>query len=95
MSCKPVARAEGVALMSKDRLDFACLPDDAEEVAGIIASQWRRFAGWINTGPFFEHLPPTLKRDETIAQIAKSTVIEMVTSLSGTPVFPVDLQLVT
>lgn len=95
MSCKPVARAEGVALVSKGRLDFDCLPDDAEEVAGIIASRWRRFAGWISTGTFFEHLPAALKRDETVAQIARSTVIDMVTALSGTPVVPVDLQLVT
>jgi len=94
MSCKPAARAEGIALTSREPLDFDCLPDDVGEVTGIIASHWRRFAGWSNTGTFFEYLPPALKRDETVAQIARSTVIETVTDLSGALVVPVDLQLV-
>lgn len=94
MSCEPAKGLEGIALTSKESLDFDCLPDDVERVAAIVATHWRHFAGWISTGPYFEHLPPALRCDETVAQIARSTVIEMVTSLSGTPVFPVHLRLV-
>lgn len=94
MSCEPAARAEEIALTSRGRLDFDCLPDDAEEVVALVASRWRRFAGWINTGTFFEYLPPALKRDETVAQVARATVIETVTGLRGAPVVPVDLRLV-
>jgi len=94
MSCQPAGRAEGIALTSRERLDFDRLSDDGEEVVAMIAAHWRRFAGWISTGPFFEYLPPTLKRDETVAQIARSTVVEAVTGLCGAPVVPVDLKLV-
>jgi len=94
VACQPVSRAEGIALTSRERLDFDCLPDDADEVSTIVAAHWRRFAGWINSGPFFEHLPPALKRDEIAAQVATSTVIERVTTLCSTPLVTVDLQFV-
>jgi len=94
ISCEPAARAEGIALVSREPLDFDCLPDDAEEVADVIAAHWRRFTSWISTGPYFELLPPALRRDETVAQIATSTVIETVTSLHRGTVIPVQLGLV-
>jgi len=94
MPCEVAKGGEGIALTSKDPLDFDCLPDDAEQVAASVATHWRRFAGWVSTGPYFEHLPAALRRDETVAQIATSAVVKQVASLSGAPVVPVDLQLV-
>jgi len=95
VSCQPARRAEGIALTSTERLDFDSLSDDAEEVVAIVAARWRRFAGSINSGPFFEYLPPALKRKETVAEIAQPAVVETVTGLCGAPVIPVDLQLMS
>lgn len=94
MPCEPRARAEEIALLSEEPLNFDCLPDSTEEVEAIIASQWRRFAGWINTGPFFEYLPAAHKQDETLAQVANKGLIETVKGLRGSAMVPVDLQLV-
>lgn len=92
-SCQPASRAEGIAVTSIESLDFDELPGAAEEVVAMITSQWRRLAGSINSGPFFEYLPPALKREETVSQIARSTVVQAVTAFRGAPVVPVDLQL--
>ena len=95
MSCEPAARAEGIALVSRGKLDFDRLPDNPEEVIGVVAAHWRRFTSWINTGPYFELLPPALRRDETVAQIVTSAVIETVTNLHRATVIPVQLGLVS
>lgn len=94
MPCDAVRGGEGIALTSKEPLDFDRLPDDAEQVAASVMAHWRRFSSWVSTGPYFENLPPTLRRDETVTQVATRAVVEQVTNLSGAPVMPVDLQLV-
>jgi len=93
MPCEPVRQAEGVALESKGPLDFDCVPDDPDMVADTVAAHWRRFAGWISTGPYFEFLPPALRRAETLAQIAVPPVVSKVTDLSGASTAYVDLRL--
>jgi ATP-dependent Lhr-like helicase len=92
--CEPAERAEGVALQSKEPLDFACIPSDPEAVIALIAAHWRQFGGWINRGPYFELLPPALKRDETVVQIATAPIVRKVTDLSGARAGPVELRLV-
>lgn len=94
LPCEPAAHAEGIALVSREPLDFDCLPDDAESVTAVVAAHWRRFTSWISTGPYFELLPPALRRDETVAQITNSTTLERVTGFAGASVVSVDLQLV-
>ncbi|MBN1135456.1 MAG: DEAD/DEAH box helicase [Anaerolineae bacterium] len=94
LRCEPAARAEGIALISGEPLDFDCLPHDPGRIAATVATHWRRFTNWISTGPYFELLPPALRRDETVAQIANSAVVETVAGLSRASVVPVDLQLV-
>ncbi|MCL4299795.1 MAG: DEAD/DEAH box helicase [Anaerolineae bacterium] len=93
-SCQPVSRAEGVALISRSNLDFNCLPTDVNRVIELVARHWRRFTGWVDRGPFFEDLPPTLKRDETVAKIAVAPTIETIIKLRGAITIPVNLQLV-
>ena len=92
--CQPAARAEGIALISEELLDFDSIPNDGDAVISTAAAHWRRFGGWITSGPFFDHLPPTLKRDETMAQVATPEVLEGVTALSAASVVAADLQLI-
>lgn len=94
MSCTLAARAEGVALISKQPLDFDSIPKDAEEIVGIVATHWRRFTSWIGAGPHFELLPSALRRDETVTQVVASIAIDRLISLHGAMVIPVQLDLV-
>jgi len=93
MPCETVRQAEGIVIQSKGQLDFDCVPDDPEVIADILAAHWRKFAGWISHGPYFEFLPPALRRAETLAQIIVPSVVSRVTELSGARSANVDLGL--
>jgi len=91
MPCRPASRAEGVALIAPHPLDFNALPRDAGEVEATIVTNWRHFASQVTAGPYFANLPATLRRHETVVQIATPETLRVVTSLHG--VLPVSVKL--
>jgi len=94
MPCSTARGSEGVALISTEPLDFNRLPRDPEEVTATVVANWRRFSSWVSKGPYFEHLPANLRREEVTVQIATPAVVAQVTSRSGANLVPVDLHLV-
>ena len=91
--CNPMPKAEGIALIANQPLDFNNLPSNSGEIISIINKRWRHFTSWIHVGPFFEYLPPNLKKSETISQVTIPEVINNIKNFQGMPLEQVDLHL--
>lgn len=92
-SCRMARRAEGIAITSKDRLDFGLLPDSTDEIARLVEHYWRDLDNWVECGPYFRYLPAALRRSEIVSLVPRPAVESMV-RFSGTPVISVPLGLV-
>jgi len=90
--CSSAPRAEGIALISKDHLDFGAVPKDIDQVIHLISVNWSRLKAWATHGPFFELLPTDLKRREVVAQVLPAA--HSITDMAGLGAINIDLGLV-
>ena len=91
--CDTFSKAEGVSLIADEPLDFSCLPSDSGEIADNISRRWRHFTSWTYSGPYYEYLPPKLKKSETISQVAIPAVIDKIKNFQNKPLGQVNLRL--
>lgn len=93
VACRPGRRAEGIALVSPQPLDFSSLPKREEELRRLVESNWRSFAHWIAAGPFFELLPTHVRKKEVLSQVATEERLSRVATFSRANILTANLQL--
>ncbi len=91
--CKPINKAEGIALSSDVPLDFNVIPKDPETIVSLINTSWRHMANYATTGPFFDNLPTPLKRDEILSRIINISLVNTISHLHEIPLTPINLKL--
>jgi len=91
--CRLARRADGIALVSPQPLDFSALPTREEELRKLLESNWRSLADRIPAGPFFELLPTRVKKKQVLSQVAMEERLSHLLTFSGAKILPANLQL--
>ena len=79
--CQLSKGAEAVALNAREVLDFSIIPDNKHEVTTIIQEHWHGFQALARFGPFYELLPPLLKRKEVLSQVMYGKTVDNIVNL--------------
>jgi len=88
-SCQLIRNAEGIGIYSDEPLDFSLTPDDDVQIREIIHDYWQSFLSLVDTGPFFNLLPISLKRKEVLSQIDHGDTISNVIVMRNRTIIPI------
>ncbi|MCD6099608.1 MAG: DEAD/DEAH box helicase [Candidatus Marinimicrobia bacterium] len=88
-SCQLMRNAEGIGIYSNEPLNFSLIPYDQKKVKEIIYDHWQSFLRLINTGPFFNLLPISLKKKEVLSQIDYEGIVSNVVGMRNRTVIPI------
>jgi ATP-dependent Lhr-like helicase len=91
--CQAMPNADGIALLSSNRLNFELLPKNRDEIISFVNSQWQLLSRQTDVGPFFNYLPSVLKKEEILSRVINPSSIDNISQFSDASVLNVNLNI--